>query len=320
MVREYKGAYWGEHGDGLCAPSGSRGSSARGLTRAFAEVKRSSTRTGLMNPGKIVRGTRMDDARLFRYPPGYRSIAARTALDWSAWNVQADPPTDTDRAGQRRRPGARLRQGRRDVQQQRPLPQVRRRHDVPELPRHARRTAPHARPRQHVAAGAVGPARPGFRQRSGARSAGPVRELQGLQARMPDRRRHGEDEDRVRLALAADARAVAEGSADRAPAALGAVGSALSVARQPARHAARRSAAVRAWSRALGAADAAALAQRHVLLELQRARQAVDGHADVVLFVDTFNDYLEPENAHAALRVLQAAGYAGRDRAAARRR
>jgi hypothetical protein len=33
----------------------------------------------------------------------------------------------------------------RDVQQQRPLPQVRRRHDVPELSRHARREAPDAR-------------------------------------------------------------------------------------------------------------------------------------------------------------------------------
>ena len=44
-------------------------------------------------------------------------------------------------AGYRRRRDRRLRQGRRDVQQQRPLPQVRRRHDVPELPRHPRRAA-----------------------------------------------------------------------------------------------------------------------------------------------------------------------------------
>src|SRR5207248_1440973 len=31
--------------------------------------------------------------------------------------------------------------------------------------------------------------------------------------------------------------------------------------------------------------------------------------ADVVLFVDTFTNYFEPENARAALRVLRAAGY-----------
>jgi hypothetical protein len=54
---------------------------------------------------------------------------------------------------------------------------------VPELPRHARRAAPDARPRQHAAAGPVGPTwprGPGLRQReTGAR---PVRLLQGLQA------------------------------------------------------------------------------------------------------------------------------------------
>jgi len=37
------------------------------------------------------------------------------------------------------------------------------------------------------------------------------------------------------------------------------------------------------------------------------ALEAPDG--DVVLFVDTFNRHFEPENAHAALQVLQAAGY-----------
>jgi Fe-S oxidoreductase len=41
-----------------------------------------------------------------------------------------------------------------------------------------------------------------------------------------------------------------------------------------------------------------------------RAAHAADAsRADVVLLVDTFNNYHEPENAHAALRVLQAAGY-----------
>jgi Fe-S oxidoreductase len=48
-----------------------------------------------MNPGKIVRPSRMDDASLFRYPPGYRTLAIETALDWSAWDVQNDPVTET---------------------------------------------------------------------------------------------------------------------------------------------------------------------------------------------------------------------------------
>jgi Fe-S oxidoreductase len=37
--------------------------------------------------------------------------------------------------------------------------------------------------------------------------------------------------------------------------------------------------------------------------------QAPAGAPDVVLFADTFNNYFESENARAALRVLQAAGY-----------
>ena len=47
-------------------------------------------------------------------------------------------------------------------------------------------------------------------------------ELQGLPPRVPDRRRHGEDEDRVPVPMAARARAAAARPADRAPAALGA--------------------------------------------------------------------------------------------------
>ncbi len=77
--------------------------------------------------------------------------------------------------------------------------------------------------------GQLGPARsPREAVRERARS---VRELQGLPARVPDRRRHGEDEDRVPLPLAARARAAAQGSADRFAAALGAVGRANAVAR-----------------------------------------------------------------------------------------
>jgi Fe-S oxidoreductase len=44
-------------------------------------------------------------------------------------------------------------------------------------------------------------------------------------------------------------------------------------------------------------------------LSSRAARAADAAQPDVVLLVDTFNNYHEPENAHAALRVLQAAGY-----------
>ena len=47
-----------------------------------------------MNPGKIIDPPRMDDAALFRFAPGYRTIALQPVFDWSAWNVQNDPVTE----------------------------------------------------------------------------------------------------------------------------------------------------------------------------------------------------------------------------------
>jgi Fe-S oxidoreductase len=65
------------------------------LTRAFEEIKALFDPAGLMNPGKIVRASRMDDSKLFRFPPGYKSLPLATALDWSAWNVTGDPLNET---------------------------------------------------------------------------------------------------------------------------------------------------------------------------------------------------------------------------------
>jgi FAD/FMN-containing dehydrogenase/Fe-S oxidoreductase len=94
MVRQYKGAYSGEHGDGLVRTEWVAWQFGPRLTRAFEDVKALFDPDGLMNPGKIVRGTKMDDSSLFRYPPGYRPVALDTALDWSAWDVRADPVTE----------------------------------------------------------------------------------------------------------------------------------------------------------------------------------------------------------------------------------
>ncbi|MEP7275166.1 MAG: FAD-binding and (Fe-S)-binding domain-containing protein, partial [Betaproteobacteria bacterium] len=91
MVREYKGAFSGEHGDGLVRSEWVAWQFGPRLTRAFEEIKRLFDPAGLMNPGKIVRATKMDDAALFRFPPAYRVVPIVPALDWSAWNVQNDP-------------------------------------------------------------------------------------------------------------------------------------------------------------------------------------------------------------------------------------
>ncbi len=95
MVREYKGAFSGEHGDGLVRTEWVAWQFGPRLTRALEEIKDLFDPAGMMNPGKIVRGTRMDDASLFRYPPAYRTQPLATALDWSAWDVQNDPVADT---------------------------------------------------------------------------------------------------------------------------------------------------------------------------------------------------------------------------------
>ncbi len=45
-----------------------------------------------MNPGKIVRATKMDDAHAVPLSAGLsHACRSMTALDWSAWNVQYDP-------------------------------------------------------------------------------------------------------------------------------------------------------------------------------------------------------------------------------------
>ncbi|MEO8537506.1 MAG: FAD-linked oxidase C-terminal domain-containing protein, partial [Betaproteobacteria bacterium] len=95
LVREYKGAFSGEHGDGLVRSEWVAWQFGPRLTRAFEEIKDLFDPQRILNPGKIVRSTRMDDATLFRFPPGRATLGVPTALDWSAWDVQNDPATGT---------------------------------------------------------------------------------------------------------------------------------------------------------------------------------------------------------------------------------
>ncbi len=95
MVREYKGAFSGEHGDGLVRSEWVAWQFGPRLNAAFEEIKTLFDPAGLMNPGKIVDATRMDDRSLFRFPPAYKVLPLKPALDWSAWNVDNDPVADT---------------------------------------------------------------------------------------------------------------------------------------------------------------------------------------------------------------------------------
>ncbi|WIM13385.1 FAD-binding and (Fe-S)-binding domain-containing protein [Enhydrobacter sp.] len=94
LVREYKGAYSGEHGDGLVRSEWVAWQFGPRLTKAFESIKALFDPENRLNPGKIVRPPRMDDRALFRFKPDYRNIDYRPALDWSAWNVQNDPRTE----------------------------------------------------------------------------------------------------------------------------------------------------------------------------------------------------------------------------------
>ena len=85
MVREYKGSHSGEHGDGLVRSEFHEPMFGTRIIRAFEEVKDKFDPSGLFNPGKIVRPPKMDDRSLFRFKPGYRQIPVEAAFDWSEW-------------------------------------------------------------------------------------------------------------------------------------------------------------------------------------------------------------------------------------------
>jgi len=85
LVREYKGAYSGEHGDGLVRSEWIAPTFGPRITHAFEEIKDIFDPRGLLNPGKIVRPSKMDDRTLFRYKPDYVTQKIDTVLDWSEW-------------------------------------------------------------------------------------------------------------------------------------------------------------------------------------------------------------------------------------------
>ena len=94
LVRKYRGAYSGEHGDGLCRGEWIRWQFGAKIDDAFRAIKQRLDPGNQFNPGKIIDPPKMDEARLMRFPPGYKTIPLTPVLDWSAWNVQNDPVTE----------------------------------------------------------------------------------------------------------------------------------------------------------------------------------------------------------------------------------
>ncbi|UCH75112.1 MAG: FAD-binding protein [Rhodospirillales bacterium] len=85
MVREYKGSFSGEHGDGLVRSEFLEKMYGSRIARSFEAVKDEFDPAGLFNPGKIVRPSKMDDRSLFRYRPDYAPLPFETGFDWSEW-------------------------------------------------------------------------------------------------------------------------------------------------------------------------------------------------------------------------------------------
>jgi FAD/FMN-containing dehydrogenase/Fe-S oxidoreductase len=85
MVKQYKGAYSGEHGDGLVRSEWIAPFFGPRLTAVLGEIKSLLDPRGFMNPGKIVAPSKMDDKTLFRFKPDYATKMPPPALDWSEW-------------------------------------------------------------------------------------------------------------------------------------------------------------------------------------------------------------------------------------------
>lgn len=94
LVRRYKGAFSGEHGDGLCRGEWIGWQFGPRITEAFAQIKREMDPQQLLCPQRIVNPPKMDDTSLMRFSPTYKVVPIQTALDWRAWDVQNDPVTE----------------------------------------------------------------------------------------------------------------------------------------------------------------------------------------------------------------------------------
>ena len=321
----------GEHGDGLCRGEwielAVRAAPHRGLPR------RSRTLLDPDGPAQPRQDRRSAAdgrrARCSASRPALRRRRSRCkpALDWSAWNVQNDPRTEAITAPGS---GGDATGGFAKAVEMCNNNGHCRKFDAGTMCPSFRVT----RDEQHLTRGRANTLRLALSGQLGpdaltsdavARGAGPVRQLQGLQARLPDRRRHGAHEDRVPRALH-DA-STATRCKDRLiarPARLRAVrASRVAVAAQPARPRSRRGAL---GERLLGLSAQRALptlARRHVLrsrrdrLRQREATIAARAGARPSCSSSTPSTASSrPRTRSPRARVLQAAGYTRARRAA----
>jgi len=85
LVLKYKGSHSGEHGDGISRSEFHSKMFGEELVNTFKQVKQRFDPDNLFNPGKIVNAPRMNERSLFRYPPDYKVIEINQQLNWSDW-------------------------------------------------------------------------------------------------------------------------------------------------------------------------------------------------------------------------------------------
>jgi len=288
MVREYKGSHSGEHGDGLVRSEFHEAMFGPRITAAFAEVKDSFDPAGMMNPGKIVRPPKMDDRSLFRFKPGYRTEPIGTALDWSEWGGFAGAVEMCNNNGACRKADAGVM-----------CPSYRATADEQHLTRGRANTL------RLAISGQLGP---------GAFASEAMRETMELCLSCKGCKREcptGVDMARMKIEfLHQYRREHGLGLRDRLIAYLpryapfaARLGPLLALRD-------RVPALARLGERLAGLSARRSLPRWHPRPYRDPADGASSGAREAVLFVDTFNRWFEPENARAAERVLQRAGYA----------
>ena len=278
MVKQYKGAYSGEHGDGLVRSEWIAPFFGPRLTAALGEIKSWLDPRGLMNPGKIVSPSRMDDKSLFRFKPGYETKPPPAALDWSEWGGFDKAVEMCNNNGHCRK------------------------FDAGSMCPSFRVT----RDEQHLTRGRANTLRLALSGQLGAQSDGMVKAALDLCVSCKGCKREcptGVDMARMKIEYTAHYRRDHGLSPrERAIAFLPRYGGLA------ARFPRMSNLASRCCRAALGFTDQRELPawRRDAFVDKVWAKS---GEREVMLFVDTFSRYFEPQNARAAIRVLQAAGY-----------
>ena len=309
LVRKYKGAYSGEHGDGLCRGEWVAWQYGPRINQAFSEIKDLFDPDNRFNPDKIVRPPKMDDKANFRFAPGYRELPLTPALDWSAWNVTRDPLSGEEGA-----PGS---GGDRSGGLAKAVEMCNnnghcRKFDAGTMCPSYRAT----RDEKHVTRGRANTLRLALSGQLGddGLASAEVKEVLDLCVSCKGCKRDcptGVDMARVKIeARSAWTRKHGITLRDRMVAYMpryapyaskvgGLIGAADGVA------------GMSTWMKGkLGLAPQRAFPKfRKSFLSGVGAAKPAAGQKEVLLFVDTFNNYMEPENAAAARKVLEAAGY-----------